>query len=223
MGVGVNLNFSQFVPSIPFILEGVLVTLKIVALAALLGFVLGIILALFKIGRIKVLTWFADAYTSVFRGTPLVLQLMIIYFGLPQIIGFEIEAFPAAVIAFGLNSAAYISEIIRAGILAVDKGQREAAMALGVPYKPMMRDIILPQALKNILPALMNEFITLTKESAVVTVIGAMDIMRRAYIVGGDKYAFFEPLLIAGLIYYILVMILTLLGKAVEGRMRKSD
>jgi arginine/lysine/histidine transport system permease protein len=223
MGVGVNLNFSQFVPSIPFILEGVLVTLKIVALAALLGFAFGIILALFKIGRIKVLTWFADAYTSVFRGTPLVLQLMIIYFGLPQIIGFEIEAFPAAVIAFGLNSAAYISEIIRAGILAVDKGQKEAAMALGIPYKPMMRDIILPQALKNILPALMNEFITLTKESAVVTVIGAMDIMRRAYIVGGDKYAFFEPLLIAGLIYYILVMILTLLGKAVEGRMRKSD
>jgi arginine/lysine/histidine transport system permease protein len=223
MGFGVNLNFFQFIPSIPFILEGVLVTLKIVALAALLGFALGIILALFKIGRIKVLTWLANVYTSVFRGTPLVLQLMIIYFGMPQIIGFEIDAFPAAVIAFGLNSAAYISEIIRAGILAVDKGQREAAMALGIPYKPMMRDIILPQALKNILPALMNEFITLTKESAVVTVIGAMDIMRRAYIVGGDKYAFFEPLLIAGLIYYILVMILTLLGKAVEGRMRKSD
>ncbi|WP_044747905.1 amino acid ABC transporter permease [Bacillus alveayuensis] len=218
-----NLNFSQFVPSIPFILQGVLVTLKIVALAALLGFALGIILSLFKIGRIKVLTWLADAYTSVFRGTPLVLQLMIIYYGLPQIIGFEIEAFPAAVIAFGLNSAAYISEIIRAGILAVDKGQREAAMALGIPYQPMMRDIILPQAFKNILPALMNEFITLTKESAVVTVIGAMDIMRRAYIVGGEKYAFFEPLLIAGVIYYILVMILTLLGKAVEGRLRKSD
>jgi arginine/lysine/histidine transport system permease protein len=223
MGFSVNLNFSQFVPSIPFILQGVLVTLKIVALAALLGFVLGIILSLFKIGRIKVLTWLADAYTSVFRGTPLVLQLMIIYYGLPQIIGFEIEAFPAAVIAFGLNSAAYISEIIRAGILAVDKGQREAAMALGIPYQPMMRDIILPQAFKNILPALMNEFITLTKESAVVTVIGAMDIMRRAYIVGGEKYAFFEPLLIAGVIYYILVMILTLLGKAVEGRLRKSD
>jgi His/Glu/Gln/Arg/opine family amino acid ABC transporter permease subunit len=219
----VNLNFSQIVPSIPFILQGIVVTLKIVALAALLGFALGIVLALCKIGRIKVLTWFADAYTSVFRGTPLILQLMLIYYGLPQIIGFEIEAFPAAVIAFGLNSGAYISEIIRAGILAVDKGQREAAMALGIPYKRMMRDIILPQALKNILPALMNEFITLTKESAVVTVIGAMDIMRRAYIVGGEKYAYFEPLLFAGLIYYILVIILTLLGKAVEGRMRKSD
>jgi arginine/lysine/histidine transport system permease protein len=172
---------------------------------------------------VKVLTWLADAYTSVFRGTPLVLQLLIIYFGLPQIIGFEIDAYPAAVLAFGLNSAAYISEIIRAGILAVDKGQREASLALGIPYKRMMKDIILPQAMKNILPALMNEFITLTKESAVVTVIGAMDIMRRAYIVGGQTYRYFEPLILAGLIYYIMVIGLTLLGKAVERRMRKSD
>nr|WP_132946941.1 amino acid ABC transporter permease [Thermolongibacillus altinsuensis] len=218
-----GMNFAQIVPSIPFILEGIWVTLKIVGLAALLGFAFGIILALFKIGKIKALTWFADVYTSVFRGTPLILQLMVVYYGLPQLIGFQIEAFPAAVISFGLNSAAYISEIIRAGILAVDKGQREAAMALGIPYRKMMWDIILPQALKNILPALMNEFITLTKESAVVTVIGAMDIMRRAYIVGGEKYAYFEPLLFAGLIYYVMVMGLTLIGKAVERRMRKSD
>lgn len=153
----------------------------------------------------------------------MVLQLLIIYYGLPQIIGFEITAFPAAVIAFGMNSAAYISEIIRAGILAVDKGQSEASLALGIPYRPMMKDIILPQAMKNILPALMNEFITLTKESAVVTVIGAMDVMRRAYIVGGQTYRYFEPLLIAGIIYYILVMVLTILGKAIERRMRKSD
>ncbi len=126
---------------------------------------------------------------SVFRGTPLVLQLLLIYFGLPQLLGFDIAPLPAAVAAFGLNSAAYISEIIRAGILAVDKGQREAALALGIPYRRMMGQIILPQALKNILPALMNEFITLTKESAIVTVIGALDIMRRAYIVGGEKFA----------------------------------
>lgn len=218
-----NLDFTQILPSIPYILEGIWVTIKIVLAAALLGFTLGIILALFKIGRVKVLAWIADAYTSVFRGTPLVLQLLIIYFGLPQILGFEIDAYPAAVMAFGLNSAAYISEVIRGGILAVDKGQREASLALGIPYRQMMKDIILPQALKNILPALMNEFITLTKESAVVTVIGAMDIMRRAYIVGGQTYRYFEPLLLAGLIYYIMVIGLTLLGKAVERRMRKSD
>lgn len=218
-----DLDFTQIAPSIPYILQGLGITVQIVLAAALLGFSLGIILTLFKIGKFQVLRWIADAYTSVFRGTPMVLQLLIIYYGLPQIIGFEITAFPAAVIAFGMNSAAYISEIIRAGILAVDRGQSEASLALGIPYRPMMKDIILPQAMKNILPALMNEFITLTKESAVVTVIGAMDVMRRAYIVGGQTYRYFEPLLIAGVIYYILVMVLTVLGKAIERRMRKSD
>lgn len=218
-----DLDFTQIAPSIPYILKGLGITLQIVLAAAVLGFTLGIILTLCKIGKFRLLRWFADAYTSVFRGTPMVLQLLIIYYGLPQIIGFEITAFSAAVIAFGMNSAAYISEIIRAGILAVDKGQSEASLALGIPYRPMMKDIILPQAMKNILPALMNEFITLTKESAVVTVIGAMDVMRRAYIVGGQTYRYFEPLLIAGIIYYILVMVLTILGKAIERRMRKSD
>lgn len=218
-----NLDFAQIVPSIPYIVQGIWVTLRIVAVAAVLGFVIGVLLSLCKIGKIKILRLFADFYTSIFRGTPLILQLMIIYFGLPQMIGFQIPAFMAAVLAFGLNSGAYVSEIIRAGIEAIDKGQREAALALGVPYKAMMKDIILPQALKNILPALMNEFITLTKESALVTTIGVLDIMRRAYVVGGETYRFFEPLLIAGLIYYVMVMGLTVLGKVIERRMKRSD
>lgn len=218
-----NLDFPSVLPSLPFILEGIKITLKIVGLAAILGFILGIILSLFKISSIKPLSWFADVYTSIFRGTPLVLQLMIIYFGSPQLLGFQIDGYVAAVLSFGLNSAAYISEIIRAGIMAVDKGQSEAAMALGVPYRSMMLNIILPQALKNILPALMNEFITLTKESAIVTTIGVMDIMRRAYVVGADKYLYLEPLLLAGIIYYIMVITLTFLGKAIEWRMRRSD
>lgn len=218
-----NLNFADILPSLPFILQGIAITLKIVIVAGILGFVFGIILALFKISSLKIFNWIADAYTSIFRGTPLVLQLMIIYFGSPQIVGYQIEPYTAAVLSFALNSAAYISEIIRAGILAVDKGQQEAAMALGIPYKKMMWDIILPQALKNILPALMNEFITLTKESAIVTTVGVMDIMRRAYIVGADKFSFFEPLLLAGFIYYLMVMTLTVLGKVVERRMRRSD
>jgi arginine/lysine/histidine transport system permease protein len=218
-----NLDFTQFIPSLPYIFEGIIVTLKIVIIAGILGFILGIILSLFKISSIKVLGWFADVYTSIFRGTPLVLQLMLIYYGSPQLIGYQIEPYTAAILSFALNSAAYISEIIRAGILAIDKGQQEAAMALGVPYRKMMWDIILPQALKNILPALMNEFITLTKESAIVTTIGVMDIMRRSYQVGAEKYSFFEPLLIAGLIYYLMVITLTFLGKAVERRMRRSD
>ncbi|MGA9227830.1 MAG: amino acid ABC transporter permease [Mesobacillus sp.] len=218
-----NLDFTAILPSLPYILKGIGVTLKIVLVAGLLGFAFGIILAIFKISSSKALNWFADLYTSIFRGTPLILQLMIIYYGAPQIIGFEIAAYTAAVISFSLNSGAYISEIIRAGILAVDKGQKEAAMALGVPNKRMMWDIILPQAMKNILPALMNEFITLTKESAIVTVIAVDDIMRRSYIVGGEQYRFFEPLIFAGIIYYLMVISLTFIGKAVERRMRQSD
>ncbi|PFE05662.1 amino acid ABC transporter permease [Bacillus cereus] len=218
-----NLDFSAITPSIPYILKGLEVTLKIVAVSAIAGFMLGTLLALCKIARIRVLNIAADLYTSIFRGTPLVLQLMIIYFGVPQMIGYDIPAFLAAVLAFSLNSGAYMSEIIRAGIQAVDKGQTEAAMALGVPYGKMMRNIILPQALKNILPALVNEFATLTKESAVVTVIGATDLMRRAYIVGGETFKYLEPLLFVGLVYYILVIILTFVGKAIEGRMKKSD
>lgn len=217
------MDFAQIVPSMPFILDGIWVTLTVVAFSSVLGFLFGVILALFKISKFVFLRWLADAYTSIFRGTPLVLQLILIYYGLPQVIGFDIPPYVAAISAFALNSGAYVSEIIRAGIEAVDKGQKEAAQALGVPYGNMMRHIILPQAFKNILPALINELITLTKESAIVTVIAVQDITRRAYIVGGEKFAFLEPLLFAGLIYYVLVMILTILGKTVERRMRVSD
>ena len=217
------MDFQQIIPSMPYILQGIWVTLKIVLIAGVLGFIIGIVLSFFKIGRMNLLRWLADAYTSIFRGTPLVLQLMIIYYASPQLFGVQVEPYTAAILSFALNSAASISEIIRAGIQAVDKGQQEAAMALGVPYNKMMKDVILPQAMKNILPALMNEFITLTKESAIVTVIGVTDIMRRAYIVGSDKFTFLEPLLFAGLIYYCMVLVLTMAGKWVEGRMRKSD
>lgn len=218
-----NLDFSQIVPYIPFMLEGIWVTLKFVFFAIILGSILGTLLALFKIGSIKPLRWFADAYTSIFRGTPLILQLMIIYYSIPQLTGYDISPFLSAILAFGLNSSAYISEIIRAGIQAVDKGQLEAAQALGVPYSAMMKDIILPQALKNILPALMNEFITLTKESAIVSTIGYLDLMRRAQVVGADLFRNFEPLLFVGLIYWCLVMGLTVIGRMIERRLKLSD
>jgi His/Glu/Gln/Arg/opine family amino acid ABC transporter permease subunit len=218
-----NLDFSQIVPYIPFILEGIWVTLKFVIISIIFGFVIGTILSLFKISHKKGLNWIGDAYTSIFRGTPLILQLMIIYFAIPQLTGYDISPFLSAILAFGLNSSAYVSEIIRAGIQAVDKGQTEAAQALGIPYRLMMKDLILPQAFKNILPALMNEFITLTKESAIVSTIGYLDLMRRAQVVGADTYRNFEPLIFVGLIYWVLVMVLTLAGKVVERRMKYSD
>jgi His/Glu/Gln/Arg/opine family amino acid ABC transporter permease subunit len=217
------LDFTAVVPSIPYILKGIGVTLQIVVGATILGLVLGVLLALCKIGKITILRLLADFYTSIFRGTPLVLQLMLIYYAIPQLFDIQIDPMPAAILAFGLNSGAYISEIIRGGINAVDKGQQEASLALGIPYSKMMKDIILPQAMKNIMPALMNEFITLNKESAIVTVIGALDIMRRAVVVGGSNYHYLEALIVAGVIYYIMTLILTFLGKMLEKRMRRSD
>ncbi|GEN46078.1 amino acid ABC transporter permease [Alkalibacillus haloalkaliphilus] len=218
-----NLDFSQIVPYIPFMLEGVWVTLQFVIIAIIFGFILGSLISLVKISRFTLLKWLADFYTSIFRGTPLILQLLLIYYAVPQLTGYDISPFLSAILTFGLNSSAYVSEIIRAGIQAVDKGQREAAEALGIPYRPMMIKIILPQAMKNILPALMNEFITLTKESALVSVISYLDLMRRAQVVSSDIYRSFEPLIFVGLLYYAMVMVLTLIGKYVERRMRASD
>lgn len=218
-----SLSFAKIAPSIPYIMEGILETLKFTAISAFLGFLWGTVLALFKISTNKLLLWFATAYTSIFRGTPLLLQIALVYYATPQLTGYNISPLLAGVITFTLNSGAYISETIRAGILAVDKGQKEAALSLGIPYKPMMSDIILPQALKNILPALVNESIALLKDSALVSTIGVADLLRRAQIVGAEKYIYFEPLLFAGVIYYLMVMSLTWGGYALERRLQRSS
>ena len=218
-----DLDFSRILPSLPFILTGLLITLQFTALSALFGFVWGIILALFKISSFKPLYWFGTVYTSVFRGTPLLVTLSLIYFATPQLTGQDISGFQAGVITFALNSGAYISEVIRAGILAVSKGQTEAAVSLGVNYRPMMLDIILPQAIKNILPALVNESIALLKDSTLVSVIGAQDLLRRAQIVAAEKYVYFEPLLIVAVVYYIVVMLLAISATGLERRLQQSS
>ncbi|WP_341526891.1 ABC transporter permease subunit [Nostoc sp. UHCC 0302] len=220
---GLNLDFRRILPDIPFILQGIPLTLLFTLLSVSMGLVWGTILSLLKITGIKPLTWLANAYTSVFRGTPLLLQLALVYYATPQLTGYDISALEAGVLTFTLNSGAYMSETIRGGIQAVDKGQSEAAMSMGVPYWLMMWDVILPQALKNILPALVNETIGLLKDSALVSTIGVVEILRSAQIVGANKYIYFEPLLFAGLIYYILVMGMTFGASALERRLRQSE
>ncbi|MBD2506450.1 ABC transporter permease subunit [Nostoc muscorum FACHB-395] len=220
---GLNLDFTRILPDIPFILRGIPLTLLFTLLSVTLGLIWGTILSLLKILGIKPLTWVANAYTSVFRGTPLLLQLALVYYATPQLTGYDISALEAGVLTFTLNSGAYMSETIRGGIQAVDKGQSEAAMSMGVPYWLMMWDVILPQALKNILPALVNETIGLLKDSALVSTIGVVEILRSAQIVGANKYIYFEPLLFAGLIYYVLVMGMTLGASALERRLRESE
>ncbi len=218
-----NLDFTRILPDLPFILSGVPQTLLFTFSSVFFGLLLGTLLSLFKISGIKPLYWFAVAYTSVFRGTPLLLQLSLVYFATPQLTGYNIDALQAGVFTFSLNSAAYMSETIRAGIQAVDKGQTEAALTLGVPYPQLMWDIVLPQALKNILPALVNETISLLKDSSLVSTIGVVEILRSAQIVGANKYIYFEPLILAGLIYYILVMGLTYTASILEKRLRRSE
>ncbi len=208
-----------FLPQIFFILQGVFITLKYSVTAVCLGLVIGTLLAICKIVDIKILRIFSHSYTSVFRGTPLLIQLTIIYFGLPGLIGVKLSIFSAGIIAFSFNSGAYVSEIIRAGIAAVDKGQVEAAKALGIPPILRMKDIVLPQAFRKILPALVNELINLIKESALISIIGEMDLMRRAQIVSAETFTFFTPMLTVAAAYYILVLIISSFAMALEKRL----
>ncbi len=227
-----NLSFMTILPSVSYIVSGVIVTLQYTIVSVFFGLCIGILLALFKIPPIeplkeksisKIFRLLANLYTSLFRGTPLILQLTILYYATPQLTNHQISAFAAGILAFSLNSGAYISEIIRSGILSIDRGQTEAALSLGVSNLKTKMYIIFPQAIKNILPALANEMIDLLKESALVSTIGEADLLRRAHIVATTHYMYFEPLLIAGACYYLLVLILTYGTKRLEKRLRNSD
>lgn len=217
------LDFSILTTYLPMLGKAVVLTLEFTVLSTILGFVLGILLSLIKISKWKVLCWVADAYTSIFRGTPLLVQLMLVYYATPQLFDYQITSLQAGVLTFGLNSAAYISESIRGGILSVEKGQWEAAMSLGVSKVRLLMDIVFPQAIKNTLPSLVNESIALLKDSSMVSVIGVADTMRWASLVQAKTFRAFEAFIVAALVYYVLVMALTSLGKYLERRVRVSD
>lgn len=211
-------DFLESWSSVFFILEGAVVTLKYSIISVFFGLILGTMLALLKVSKHFMLRLLANSYTSVFRGTPVLIQLSIIYFGLPNI-GIKLDVFMAGILALSLNSGAYVSEIIRSGINSVDAGQFEAAKVLGISQAMMIKDIILPQAIRTTLPSLVNELINLIKESAVISVIGGMELMRRAQMVSAETYNFFTPTLIAALTYYLLVLVISYLAKILEKRL----
>lgn len=213
------LHFDVMYTSMPFILEGILVTLKFTVFSLLGGLPIGVLLALFKISDNKILKLFAGFYTSVFRGTPLIVQLSIVYFGLPVLTGINMGTFEAGVLTFALNSAAYVSEHIGAGLKSVDKGQWETAHVLGLSYMQAFRHIILPQAIRTTLPSLINEWVNLIKESALVSIIGEADLFKRAMMVASEKYLYFEPYITVALCYYIMVMTLTFFAARVQKRL----
>lgn len=215
-----SFNFQAILPSIPLILEGVIVTLKFTLTSLACGLPLGFFLALAKISPNKVFSKLAQFYTSIFRGTPLLVQLGLIYYATPQLTGYTISAFEAGVLTFSLNSAAYSSEIIRAGIDSIDPGQWQAAQVLGLTRRQTLIGIILPQAIRNVLPAIVNEMVDLLKESAIVSTIGEADLLRQAQKVASEKYLYFEPLIIAAACYYFMVMIISFCAKKLEQKLR---
>lgn len=203
------------------ILNGLKVTLIVTFFAMILGALLGIIITYCKTSGKWYLKLPADIYVGIIRGTPVVIQLVILYFVI--LASFDIDKVTAAIIAFGINSGAYISEIIRSGIQAVDKGQMEAARSLGLSHNQSMKHIILPQAIKNILPALGNEFIMLLKETAVIGFIGGVDLMRAGEIIRSRTFEDMVPLFTCALIYLILTYSFTLILGRFEKRLKQSD
>ncbi len=202
-----------------FYVLGVKNTIILSIFSVVFGTILGTILSLMKISRNKILNSISTAYIEIFRGTPLLVQIMIIYYGLP----INVPKFPAGILALTLNSGAYVAEIIRGGIMSVDSGQMEAARCLGLNRKMAMRFIIIPQAVKNVIPALVNEFIVVIKESAAVYVIGVHDLMYNADTVRGNTYKGFMPFFIAAAIYFTLTFSLSKGMSRIEGRLRAGD
>jgi polar amino acid transport system permease protein len=217
------MDFSFLEKYYGFFVDGTVITLLLSFFGVAFGVLLGVVFALMKLSRNKLLKSFSAAYIEIIRGTPLLVQLYIVYYGLPRLINMDFEDITLGIVAISLNSAAYVAEIIRAGILSIDKGQMEAARSLGMSHRTAMTNIIIPQAFKNILPALGNEFIVLIKESAIVSVIGIHDLMYNTDTVRGNTYKPFAPLVVAAAIYFVITFTLSKLLGILERRLRAGD
>ena len=203
------------------LLSGIGVTIKVALLAAILGIIIGFLIALCNLSKKKGLNLIGKIYTDIIRGTPSVTQLMLVYFVVFASVRWE--KWVIAAIAFSINSGAYVSEIIRAGILSVDRGQTEAGRSLGLNAKQTMMSIVVPQAMKNIFPALGNEFITLIKETAIVGYVGLVDIQKAGDFIKSATYKPFLPLFGTAVIYFVLIKLLTIGLAKIEEGLRKSD
>lgn len=213
------MNFSVVEPYASMFWGGLAVTLEVTGAALVLAFALGAVIAVLKVLPCRPLRLLLGFYTSVFRGIPLIVLLFIAYFATPQLTGFKISMFAASVLTLGLNGSATVSETLRGGIEGVDAGQYDASRALALPYTTMMARIIIPQALRSVAPALVNEVITVLKSSSLVATIGLMDMMRAAQSVQALTYRAFEPFIVVAVIYYVIVMCLTAVARVLEKRL----
>ncbi|MFR9294036.1 MAG: amino acid ABC transporter permease [Turicibacter sanguinis] len=204
-------------------LEGLGGTLSLAAITVFFGMIFGAVLAIIKLSKSKIVQFISTAYIEIIRGTPLLLQLYFFWLFLPKYLPFEISDWTCIVIALVINSSAYVAEIIRAGIQAVDKGQMEAAKSLGMSDVHMMTRIIFPQAVKNILPALGNEFIMMVKETSLASVFFINDLMTSYQMIKSATFKPIAPLMITAVIYFIVTFSLSKVVKAMEGRLSVSD
>ena len=210
--------FELIQRALPILLMGAGVTIEITAFSVAIGFFIGLFVGIARISQFKILRIMAAVYADCIRGTPLLVQIFLIYFALPMAIGQRVEPFIAAVAACGINSGAYVSEIFRAGIQAIDVGQMEAGRSLGLTWWQTMRFIILPQAFKNILPPLGNEFIAMLKDSSLVSVIGFEELTRRGQLIIAQTYGSFEIWMTVAVLYLIMTMAISRIVAFLEKR-----
>lgn len=213
-----NFDFSLIERALPLLLMGAAVTVEITAMSVAVGFFIGLFAGVARICQIKPLRILAAVYADCIRGTPLLVQIFLIYFAIPMATGQRIEPFFAAVLACGINSGAYISEIFRAGIQSIDAGQMEAGRSLGLTWWQTMRFVILPQAIRNILPPLGNEFIAMLKDSSLVSVIGFEELTRRGQLIIAQTYGAFEIWLTVAALYLMMTLAISRVVSWLERR-----
>lgn len=213
-----SFDFSLVERALPLLLMGAAVTIEITAVSVAVGFLIGLVVGVARISQVKILRILAAVYADCIRGTPLLVQIFLIYFALPMVTGHRIEPFAAAVMACGINSGAYVSEIFRAGIQSIDPGQMEAGRSLGLSWGQTMVYVILPQAVRNILPPLGNEFIAMLKDSSLVSVIGFEELTRRGQLIIAQTYGSFEIWLTVAALYLMMTLAISRLVAFLERR-----
>lgn len=220
----INFDFTFMLDVFPRIIKYIHVTMGIAIISMVIGLVLGTIIALVRTFKIKGLDRLAKVYVSFFRGTPLLVQLFLLYYGLPQVLPVfaSMNAYIAAFIGLSLNSAAYISEVLRGAINSVDKGQMEAALSVGMTKGQGMKRIVLPQATRVAIPALGNTFIGIIKESSLAFTLGVSEMLAQAKLAAAASYKFFESYLVVALIYWLITIVLSHLQSKLEDRFNRA-
>jgi len=217
------MNFELMAQAMPLLLTGAAVTVKITALSVFLGILIGLFVGIARISTYKIVHLAAAVYVDFLRGTPLLVQIFLVYFALPVLTGQRIDPFVAAIAACSINSSAYVAEIFRAGIQSIDAGQMEAGRSLGMTWTQTMRYIIVPQAARRVIPPLGNEFIALLKDSSLVSVIGFEELTRRGQLIIARTYASLEIWICVAIIYLVMTVSISRLVAWLERRYKIDD